>query len=310
MADRDHDGGKRRRRSSIVLPLVLILLGVLLLLSNFGLINWSIWTAIARFWPLILIALGLELILGRGSVSTSIIIIIVLIIIAGSGFALRSPTARGAITRTRVQKPLSGATSADIEIKMGVGTLCLSSLQDSSDLISGTVDTAVGEWLTEDFKIIADEAHLVLGTENRNVLFDFNFFGLGRQPARNWDLMLNEDIPISLTVHTGVGESRIDLERILATDVEVRTGVGRTDLTLPATGHAKVTLSGGVGETVIRIPKGVAASIRTKTGIGSVQIYGDYTRINDEYISPNFDTAENRVELEVKGGVGSIEIRG
>jgi hypothetical protein len=310
MSDIDHNGAKRRRRSSVILPVILILLGVLLLLHNLGLVDWNIWTAIARFWPLILIALGLELILGRGSVSTSIIIIIILIIIAGSGLALRSPTARGAITRTRVQRPLSGATSADIEIKMGVGTLYLSSLQDSSDLISGTVDTAVGEWLTEDFKIVADKAHLVLGTENRNVFFDFNFFGFGRQPVRNWELMLSEEIPISLNIHTGVGEARIDLERVLATDVEVRTGVGITDLTLPATGHAKVTLSGGVGETVIRIPKGVAASIRTKTGIGSVQVYGNYARINNEYISPDFDTAENRIELEVKGGVGSIEIQG
>jgi len=85
-----------------------------------------------------------------------------------------------------------------------------------------------------------------------------------------------------------LGEARIDLERVRATEVEVRTGVGKTDLTLPSTGHAKVTLSGGVGETVIRIPQGVAARIRTKTGIGSVQVYGNYTRVNNEYISPDF----------------------
>ena len=92
--------------------------------------------------------------------------------------------------------------------------------------------------------------------------------------------------------------------------VDLRTGVGKTDLTLPAKGHASVTLSGGVGETVIYIPRGVAARIRTKTGIGSVQVHGDYTRINDEYISPDFNTAENRVDLEVKGGIGSIRIQG
>lgn len=309
MADVDRNGEKRSRRRSVVLPAVLILLGVLLLLNNLGLINWSVWTAIARFWPLVLIALGLELILGRGSVSTSAIVIIVLVIIVGSGLALRHPTARGAVTRTRVEKPLSGATSADIEINMGVGTLYLSSLANSSDLISGMVDTAVGEWLTQDFKITGNKARLVLSTESGSFI-DPYFFGIGRQPARKWDLALNESIPTSLDIRTGVGEARIDLERVMATAVEVRTGVGKTDLTLPAMGNAKVTLSGGVGETVIHIPKGVAARIRTKTGIGSVQVHGNYTRINNEYISPDFDTAENRVELEVKGGIGSIRIQG
>ncbi|NLB73771.1 MAG: hypothetical protein GX795_07055, partial [Firmicutes bacterium] len=175
MAELGNNGEKRRRRSSIVLPSILILLGILLLLYNLGLVDWNVWAAIARFWPLILVALGLELILGRGSISRSIVIIIILVII--SGLALRHPTARGAVTRTRVEKPLSGATSAQIQINMGVGALYLSSLPDSSDLISGTVDTAVGEWLREDFKVIANKARLVLSTENSDFFADFNFFG-------------------------------------------------------------------------------------------------------------------------------------
>lgn len=300
------NGGQKRKRTSIVFPSILILLGVLLLLSNLGVVDWSVWAAITRFWPLILIAVGLELLLGRGSISGAIAIVIIFVIIAAFGFAIGHPTSRGAITRTRVEKPLSGALSAEIEINMGVGALYLSSLPDSSSLVSGTVDTAVGEWLTQDFNITGSTAHLVLSAENKNL----PLFNLGLQPERKWDLALNESIPMRLDIRTGVGEARIDLERVLATGIEIRTGVGKTDLTLPATGHASVTLSGGIGETVIHIPRGVAARIRTKTGIGSVQVRGDYTRINDEYISPDFNTAENRVDLEVKGGIGSIRIQG
>lgn len=300
------NGGQKRRRTSIVLPSILILLGMLLLLSNLGVVNWSVWAAIARFWPLILIAVGLELILGRGSMSGAVTIVVIFVIVVALGLAIRHPTSRGAITRTTVEKPLAGALSAEIEINMGVGALYLSSLPYSSSLISGTVDTAVGEWLTQDFNITGNTAHLELSTEDRNFPFPY----LGSQPIRKWDLALNESIPIRLDIRTGVGEARIDLERVLATSVDLRTGVGKTDLTLPAKGHASVTLSGGVGETVIYIPRGVAARIRTKTGIGSVQVHGDYTRINDQYISPDFNTAENRVDLEVKGGIGSIRIQG
>jgi hypothetical protein len=297
---------RKRRRTSIVLPSILILIGVLLLLYNLGLVDWSVWSAIARFWPLIPIAVGLELILGRGSVSGAAAVIAILMIIAAAGLALPFLASGGPITRMRVDKPLSGALSAEIRINMGVGALYLSSLPDSSDLISGTVETAARERLTQDFSITGTNAHLVLSTENK----DFLSLNLGRQHERKWDLALNDSIPMRLDIRTGVGEARIDLERILATDVELRTGVGKTDLTLPATGDVKAALSGGIGETVIHIPRGVAARIRTKTGIGSVQVDGNYTRINGEYISPDFNTAKNRVDLEVKGGIGGIRIQG
>ena len=307
MADLNNGGKARKRKRSVVLPLILILLGILLLLNNVGLVTWSVWEVIAKLWPLILIALGLELILGRGSVWASGLIIIV-VVIGGFGLFMLPPRGGwGPAVSERIYHPLSGATSADVDIRMGVGSLYLNSLPNSQDLVSGTVSLMEGEWLAQDFNVVGNKARLVLEAKGR---YSFNFPGIRSRTAEKWDLRLNESIPMNLDIHTGVGEARIDLERIFATNAEVRTGVGKTDLTLPAKGHTRVTLSGGVGETHIYVPKGVAARIRTKTGIGSVQVYGNYTRVNDEYISPDFDTAENRVELEVKGGVGSIRIQG
>jgi hypothetical protein len=44
---------------------LLILFGVFFLLSNFGVLSWSVWEIIARFWPSVLILMGLEIILGK-----------------------------------------------------------------------------------------------------------------------------------------------------------------------------------------------------------------------------------------------------
>ncbi len=51
-------------RKSIFAPLVLIVLGVLFLLSNFGLLP-HLGPLFARWWPLILIAVGLLLLSRR-----------------------------------------------------------------------------------------------------------------------------------------------------------------------------------------------------------------------------------------------------
>ena len=51
-------------RKSIVAPLILILLGVLFLLSNLGLLP-HLGPLFAKWWPLILVAVGLSLLLRR-----------------------------------------------------------------------------------------------------------------------------------------------------------------------------------------------------------------------------------------------------
>jgi hypothetical protein len=56
--------------------IILIFLGIILLLNNFGILSWESWSTIWRFWPLLLILGGLQLVMGR-SRSSSIAILIV-----------------------------------------------------------------------------------------------------------------------------------------------------------------------------------------------------------------------------------------
>jgi hypothetical protein len=50
-------------RRSIFWPLLLVVAGVLLLLSNFSLIRASAWDLIRNGWPILLVAAGLEIFL-------------------------------------------------------------------------------------------------------------------------------------------------------------------------------------------------------------------------------------------------------
>lgn len=34
-----------------------------------------------------------------------------------------------------------------------------------------------------------------------------------------------------------------------------------------------------------------------------------FERRGEEYLSPGFDSAENRVELNIRGGIGKVEVR-
>ncbi len=104
-------------------------------------------------------------------------------------------------------------------------------------------------------------------------------------------------------------EGTIDRTQLKVTDLDVKTGVGTTTLTLPREGQVRAHLSSGVGNTTIRIPAGVAARMALDAGVGSIDVLGNYQRHGNTYISPDFDTAANRVDLMASSGVGSITIQ-
>ena len=78
---------------------------------------------------------------------------------------------------------------------------------------------------------------------------------------------------------------------------------------MPVAGRVTARIEGGVGDTTVNIPNGMEARVSVTTGIGSVEVGGNtYRRDGDVYTSPNFATAANRLELEVRGGIGRIRV--
>lgn len=43
--------------------------GILLLLNTFGIISWNIWHTLLRFWPVLIIVAGVQMILGGGRIA-------------------------------------------------------------------------------------------------------------------------------------------------------------------------------------------------------------------------------------------------
>src|SRR3990172_11615944 len=72
-------------------------LGTVFLLANFGFLPWNSWALLLRMWPLILVAIGLDLIFeGRGAGSAILGVLIALVIMAGVAWdaIVNSPNAK------------------------------------------------------------------------------------------------------------------------------------------------------------------------------------------------------------------------
>ena len=291
------------RRGSLLGPLLLIGAGLLFLLNNFGVIDGNIWPRLLSLWPLLLVAAGLDILIGRRSTAGAILTALIMIALLVGGVWLLSTQSTSAdlVTHT-IRQSLDDAASAEIKISAGAGQLALGPLAEGGALIEGQIALPGNQNLRQDFQVNNGVArYSVRGDGNVRLAPSFD--------GENWSLRLNRDLPTVLEVSTGVGAAALDLERLRLTDLEVEIGVGEVTLTLPRQGVYLARVKGGVGEVTITIPAGLGARIQVDNGLGRVQMPAGYTRQGDTWLSPGYASAADRVDLEVNGGVGSIVVR-
>ena len=82
------------------------------------------------------------------------------------------------------------------------------------------------------------------------------------------------------------------------------------DTAMPArAGHVVADISGGAASFDVVIPEGVAAEIASSSSLSSFDVdTRRFPRSGELYVSPDFDTAENRVILDFQLGVSSVVV--
>jgi hypothetical protein len=293
----------------IVLPVILVGLGVVFLLNNLGLMAWDVWNAMISLWPLLLIAVGLDILIGRRSALGSLIVGLVLMIAIVTALWIWAVQPWGnwsgeLVRGQQVSQSLEGATSADVTIDFSFGTLQLASLSGSNELITGTIDKRPNENVTTSFNSEGDTAYFALESRDARV-FPF----VGRNEERTWDLKLNPDVPTNLKVNTGAGNATMDLSELNLTGLDLNGGVGNTTLTLPRHGRLQTSVDAGVGNVTIIVPGSMAARVNIDQGLGHVSVLGTFDRDGDAYVSKGYDNSKDRIDLKVNGGIGGITIR-
>ena len=128
-----------------------------------------------------------------------------------------------------------------------------------------------------------------------------------------WTMGVSSEVPLRLRVETGAADADLDLGGLRLVELRLRTGASETRIALPAAaGFTRVDAEGGAAAIRFRVPDGVAARIRSSIALGSSDV--DAVRFprnadGSGWESPDFASAANRVEIEVRGGIGSVSVR-
>jgi hypothetical protein len=234
-----------------------------------------------------------------------VVLLLVLSLGAGLYFTGLWPRTAAQVVRESVSQQLGTATSADVEIAIGLGQLHISALDQPGALVAGEIAYPDQNSVTRAFAIDGDTATFKLREQDSQA----NNLVKYENDAAIWNLRLARTTPIHLTLEAGVGEHTVDLARLLVTDLMFHTGIGSTTLTLPRQGQVQAQIESGVGETTIRVPAGVAIRLNISDGVGDIKVPDTLTRQGNLYVSPGYATAPNRVDLTVSHGIGNVTIQ-
>ena len=313
--------GPRRRLPSFLWPLVLIAAGVMLLLSNLGYLPWGSWNVVWRLWPLLLVALGIDVLFGRRSMFGAIVSGLLILILIGGAVVLvlfaqnipglanltQSPT----VYVRHVEYPLGNVESATVDIDWTSMPGHLGALRNSSNLIEG--DIAYRGELIFDVDVHNDQADVMLDSHFSGPWFWPS--GFSSRENHRWDVALNPNVSLDLTLDAGSGSCDLDLSDLQVSDLFLDVGSGSVDLALPDDSAFEARIEGGSGSLVITLPEGVGAQVVLESGSGSFRpderfrLVGGERNDDGVWETDGFDTAEYAIELKIDQGSGSVRIR-
>lgn len=291
------------KRHGVAGPVFFIGLGAIFLLSNFDLLAWNTWDLLFQLWPVMLIAWGLDLVIGHRSWWGSLLALVLLALILAGVFALGN-VITPAETEQISWEPNERITLLNASLKPAVGSLNIEALSDNKNIVEGTINYRQGTTIEKEMSERNGTATFSLVLSGNTIINPINQTSLP-----DWNIDLATSMLLDLDVSVGVGDADLDLEKLSLENLNVDVGVGRCEIILPAA-DLTANINGGVGETVIYLPKDTTVSLIKDTGITSVSLPADFTKAReDEY---KYNATQNdlpQITLYVEQGIGRLEIK-
>jgi len=291
--------------------LIIILIGLILLANTFGVLPWGVWYYLIRLWPLILIAIGIDLILRATSLS-SLRIVPPLLIIAGICLTVYFYQSRegkfyqffkGKTQSIELSQPLlPNIKKATINIKFGAGNLRIRG-DSIEELMKGnfTVHPEISPWIK--YRDMDGEGFLEIGERKGEHLFTYG------SKFHRWDLKLNSTIPLSLKIDTGASNNDLDLSSLEIVEFNLDTGASNNEIRFGESTSIKAKIDGGASNIKIFIPQEMGVRIKADTALTSNNLDDlGFEKRGNIYISRNFSTAKKQLDLDLDIGVSTLRI--
>lgn len=286
-------------RGKIVIGLILVILGVLILLANLGIINYSVFYSLISLWPLLLIVVGVNIIFRNNRIVSYLSwIIFFLILIVYGIFSPVTMESTISYEEQLIIQRREGTDYADLELDLGASRISFDSTEEH--LLFGDFQGRRLEYREEYGN---DNAYLKFGPKG------FRVVDIGSMES-NYDFSLNDDVIWDLDLDFGALTGNLNLEDISVRSIDLDVGAASLDIALGDLHDLDFSIDSGASSLEISIPNGVGLRVDMDTGLTSTNIESlGIANMGDYYVSPGYDSAQVKINLDIDMGAGKIDFR-
>jgi hypothetical protein len=314
------------KTEKVIWGLILIFIGAVFLLNNFGVVNFY-WGSVWRFWPIIFILIGANMLFSRisnptGSILSVSLTLLALIFIGYQGtrpnnsrmgrtwfrFDHHDDTigkngANWSSTNTFTEPFTANAKRAELNINGGVTSYRLD-------------DTTTNLF---DAEVLQNFGGYSLEKTSRDSVEVLNFRMRDKNKNRRWrmddmegnevKLRLNSNPIWDINLEVGAGESNFDLSAFKLQSLRIKGGVASYKIKLPEpVTIMDVTADTGVAEVNIKVPEKAACRIVIDSGLSSRDFSGFEKQADGSYQTSNYSSSAKKINIHLKGGLSSFEV--
>src|SRR3712207_63997 len=135
--------------------------------------------------------------------------------------------------------------------------------------------------------------------------------GFPTTDVRNeWDLSLNDAVPVELAVQMGGGVGNLDLDSLTLGGLNLDVGAGSTRVDLSGDWDQDVSavVRGGAGEVTMLLPSRMGARVNAGTRLGRINAEG-LRREGDTFVNDAYGDADANLDVDITGGAGQITLQ-
>jgi hypothetical protein len=280
----------------------LLCIGIIWLMVNFGALeSFSVLGSIIALWPLILVVVGVNVIFKPYSLVKAGTWLLFFAAIVSYGLYIdKSYTGDGKGNAVFTEKISSETKSGKIKIGMGATKVSLDSKTENL-FDAGTVKPV-------DYKMSyskgKEEAKVKIVRDN---YLPFNFKGNSRLS----DFHLNENVDWDIEVDTGAASGTLDMKNLKVNKFSLNMGFGSMNLNFgDRSKKMSVDIKMGFSSVNATVPKSCGVKIKMKDGLSGSNVKSlGWEKKDGYYVSPNYETAESKIHMEVEAGLSSFNMK-
>jgi predicted membrane protein len=240
--------------------------------------------------------------MGRG-VTLFVAAVVTTVLMGACGAAPQRVEVGELRTETRSVE-VENAESVKVNLRLAVGELNVGGGAEDPQLMEADFAYNVAAWEPGvDYEVVGDSGEL--SVHQRGVTE-----GIPTRDVRNeWDLRLNDEVPVDLTVQMGGGVGNLDLDNLTLTGLNLDVGAGSTRVDLSGKWERDLSaiVRGGAGQLTVLLPSQMGVKVNAGTRLGRVNAEG-LQREGKAYVNDAYSDSDTTLEVEVMGGVGQINL--